>query len=93
MVCADLRQRPAMTPPPLHGIEEIGPDGVARATHVPCDKWSTTVTREHSIPCHLEQGPGSPPCAAFIRDNSPGSSHAVQLARAARILVWVCTRP
>jgi hypothetical protein len=27
---ADLRQRPAMTPPPLHGIEEISPDGAAR---------------------------------------------------------------
>jgi hypothetical protein len=36
---------------------------------------------------------GADGCAAFIRDNSPGSTHAVQLARVAGIPVWVCTRP
>jgi hypothetical protein len=36
---------------------------------------------------------GADGCAAFIRDNSPGSGHAIQLARAAGIPVWACTRP
>ena len=36
---------------------------------------------------------GADGCAAFIRGGSPGSTHAVQLARAAGIAVWLHTQP
>jgi hypothetical protein len=36
---------------------------------------------------------GADGCAAFIRSGSPGSTHAVQLARAASIPVWLHTQP
>ena len=36
---------------------------------------------------------GADGCAAFIRDASPGSTHAVRRARAAGIPVWLHTQP
>jgi hypothetical protein len=36
---------------------------------------------------------GADGCAAFIRDASPGSTHAVRQARAAGIPVWLHTQP
>jgi hypothetical protein len=36
---------------------------------------------------------GADGCAAFIRDRSPGSTSAVQLATAAGIPVWLHTQP
>jgi hypothetical protein len=36
---------------------------------------------------------GADGCAAFIRGASPGSTHAVRLARAAGIPVWLHARP
>ena len=35
---------------------------------------------------------GADGCAAFIRGESPGSTGAVRLARAAGIPVWLCTQ-